>query len=103
VRKEVFEAIQLKLGLPESNQRFGSPLIPFFEPMTIPEGNGRWSLWEDYSFCERARQAGFSVQADTRIRLWHVGPYRFGWEDAGSSKERYADYTFRLPAKKPPT
>lgn len=34
---------------------------------------------------------------DTRIRLWHVGTYRYGWEDAGSSKERYADYTFHLP------
>jgi predicted O-methyltransferase YrrM len=35
--------------------------------------------------------------ADTSIRLWHVGPYRYGWEDAGKSHDRYADYTFSLP------
>ena len=34
--------------------------------------------------------------ADTRIRLWHVGSYPFSWEDAGSPKERYTHYTFRL-------
>ena len=65
--------------------------------MSVPENSGRWSISEDYAFCERARQAGFSVMADTRIRLWHVGMYRYSWEDAGSTKERFADYTFHLP------
>ena len=69
--------------------------------MSIPESGGRWELSEDYSFCERARQAGFTVMADTRIRLWHVGTYRYGWEDAGSSKERYADYVSTCPAARP--
>jgi hypothetical protein len=35
--------------------------------------------------------------ADTRIRLWHVGTYRYGWEDAGSTKERFANYLFHIP------
>jgi hypothetical protein len=52
-----------------------------------------------FAFCERARQSRFKVIADTSIRLWHVGNYRFGWEDAGSHKERFADYTFRVSAE----
>jgi len=101
VRREVLQAVKEKFALPVCNQRFGSLLVPFFEPMSIPESGGRWELSEDYSFCERARQAGFTVMADTRIRLWHVGTYRYGWEDAGSSKERYADYVSTCPAARP--
>jgi predicted O-methyltransferase YrrM len=97
VRRHVFDTVQKRLNLTICNKRFGSPLIPFFAPMEVDESSGPWSVSEDYAFCERARQCGFHVFADTKIRLWHVGPYRFGWEDAGSSKERYADYTFHLP------
>lgn len=98
VRAEVFEAVEERFDLPICNLRFGSPLVPFFGPMVVTDPGGHWSLSEDYAFCERARQCGFNVVADTTIRLWHVGTYRYGWEDAGSAKERYADYTFRLPA-----
>ena len=97
VRREVFEAVQKHAELPVCNLRFNSPLVPFFQPMTVPDPGGWWSLSEDYAFCERARRAGFSVMADTTIRLWHVGSYRYGWEDAGSSKDRYANYIFHLP------
>jgi hypothetical protein len=34
--------------------------------------------------------------ADTSIRLWHVGSYRYGWEDAGRDVERFDDYTFDI-------
>lgn len=97
MRRSVFEAVHDKFALPICNLRFNSPLVPFFEPMVAPDPGGHWSLSEDYAFCERARQAGFPVMADTSIRLWHVGSYRYGWEDAGSPKERFADYTFHLP------
>ena len=36
-RKATFTAIHHKLKLPISNQRFASPLLAFFEPMTVPE------------------------------------------------------------------
>ena len=98
VRREVFETVREKLELPTCNQRFGSLLVPFFQPMVVPEAHGNWSLSEDYAFCERARQAGFAVLADTRIGLWHVGTYRYGWEDAGSSTQRYGNYIFHLSA-----
>ena len=82
-RKDVFVAVHQKLNLPVCNRRFGTPLVPFFQPLVVPEPTGPWSLSEDYAFCERARQCGFQVVADTSVRLWHVGPYRYGWEDAG--------------------
>jgi GT2 family glycosyltransferase len=39
---------------------------------------GPWYLAEDYAFCERARQCGFKIMADTTIRLWHIGEYAYG-------------------------
>jgi hypothetical protein len=101
VRRAVFDTVRTHAKLPFCNLRFNSPLVAFFEPMTSPDPWGQWSLSEDYAFCERARRAGFSVKADTTIRLWHVGSYRYGWEDAGSTKERYADYLFHLPGATP--
>jgi hypothetical protein len=97
VRREVFETISQQLRLPECNLRFGSSLVPYFAPMTVSENTGEWSLSEDYAFCERAIRCEFQVVADTTIRLWHIGSYRYGWEDAGSAKTRYPDYTFHLP------
>jgi hypothetical protein len=101
-RKEVYTTVQTKFGLPTCNQRFGSLLVPFFAPLVIGDAEGYWYLGEDYAFCERARQAGFAIMADTSIRLWHVGTYRFGWEDAGSDKERFIDYTFHIRPESTP-
>jgi hypothetical protein len=95
-RREVYERIQERMRLPLCNQRFGSLLVPYFAPLVVKDGDGAWYLSEDYGFCERARQCGFRIMADTTIRLWHVGSYRFGWEDAGSDKQRFADYTFQV-------
>jgi hypothetical protein len=100
-RKELYATVQDRLVIPLSNQRFDAPLVPFFEPMTIEEPGGRWSLGEDYAFCERVRRTGLRVMADTTIRLWHVGPYRYGWEDAGGHRDRFADYTFRPAGTRP--
>jgi hypothetical protein len=60
------------------------------------EGEQAWYLGEDYAFCERVRRCGFRVLADTAIRLWHVGSYRFGWEDAGRDMGRFGDYIYHL-------
>ena len=103
VRREVFQILHRQLNLPIANRRFPSPLIPFFEPMVVPDPGGAWSLQEDYAFCERARRCGVRVVADTAIRLWHVGSYRYGWEDAGREPERYADYTFLFPGNDSPS
>jgi hypothetical protein len=96
-RRVLYETMQTRLELPLCNQRFqGTPLVPYFMPLIVGEGEQAWYLGEDYAFCERARRCGFRIMADTTIRLWHVGSYRYGWEDAGREVERYADYTFHI-------
>ena len=89
---------QLPMKLPVCNQQFPAQLIPWFMPMIHP-GMGNWYLAEDYAFCERARLCGMKTIIDTTIRLWHVGSYRFSWEDAGSDKQRFGDYLFHLDSK----
>jgi hypothetical protein len=95
-RRVLYESVQQQLGLAVCNRRFGAPLVPYFTPLVAGEGEQAWLLGEDYSFCERARRCGFRVMADTTIRLWHVGSYRYGWEDAGRDVERFNDYSFEV-------
>lgn len=96
IRREVYLAIQRKLKLPVCNERFGHPMIPFFYPMIRPIEDGYWYLAEDYAFCERARQCGYRIYADTSIRLWHIGPYHYGWEDAGLERKRFGTFTLNF-------
>jgi len=96
VRRTVYDTIFDKLKLPVCNESFGTPHLPYFQPMVHPLDNGHWYLAEDYAFCERARQAGFKIMADTSVRLWHLGNYRYGWEDAGRDIQRFSDYTFHV-------
>jgi hypothetical protein len=60
----------------------------------------KWTSWRAcirrFAFCHRARQAGHKIMADLSIRLWHIGAYAYGWEDAGSPQVRYATYQFHL-------
>lgn len=98
VRREVYLAIQRKLDLPVCNERFGRPTIPYFRPMVRPTDEGPWYLAEDFAFCDRARRSGFKVWADTRIRLWHVGTYHYGWEDAGIDHARFDTFHMDLDA-----
>ena len=95
-RREVYEAIQQRLRLPVCNERFGPPMIPFFHPMIIPDGDSHWYLAEDFSFCRRARDCGYRILADTTIRLKHIGSYAYNWEDAGGEPPRYATFTFHI-------
>ncbi len=101
VRRQVYLTLQHRLGLPVTNERFGSPMIPFFLPLPHPIEDGTWYLAEDYAFCERARRCGFKVVADTSIRLWHVGGYTYGWEDSGLERERTGSFTLHLGDKPP--
>ena len=99
VRRQVYLRMQYRLDLPVTNERFGAPMIPFFQPLLHPLEDGTWYLTEDYAFCERARQCGFQIMADTSIRLWHVGSYTYGWEDAGLERERTGSFTLHLGPK----
>jgi len=96
VRREAYLTIQRQLNLPICNERFGRALLPFFMPLIHKIDDGHWYLAEDYSFCERARQCGFKIYADTRLRLWHIGTYRYGWEDAGIDRQRFGTFTLNF-------
>ncbi|HEY2253355.1 MAG TPA: hypothetical protein VGH74_19915, partial [Planctomycetaceae bacterium] len=99
VRREVYQKVQEHCKLPVCNECFGQPLIPFFHPLLQPVERGLWYLAEDYAFCQRAREAGFRIMADTTIRLWHVGTYRYSWEDSGIEPPRFRTFTLNLPEK----
>lgn len=96
IRREVYLTMLQKLQLPICNERFGHPMFPFYFPMIRPIDDGHWYLAEDYSFCERARQCGYKIYADTTIRLWHIGMYRYGWEDAGMDRPRFDAFTLNF-------
>lgn len=93
VRRQVYLDIQRQLSLPICNERFGRPLLPFFLPMLHQIDDGHWYLAEDFAFSQRARQCGYKIYADTRIRLTHIGSYGYTWEDAGAETKRFDTYT----------
>jgi len=99
VRREVYETMQAKLALPTCNQRFKRPLMPFFQPMIVEDASGPWYLAEDFAFSERARQCGYTILADTTIRLRHFGSYGYSWEEAGGEVRRYKSYRYRVADK----
>ena len=96
VRREVYLTLQRELNLPVCNERFGQPMIPYFQPLIRAIDDGYWYLAEDYAFCHRARACGYRIMADTRIRLGHIGNYNFSWEDAGMERNRFASFTLRF-------
>lgn len=88
-RRKVYEDVARKFDLPACNTTFNVPAVPYFLPMVLRDQEvGFWYLGEDYSFCERARQAGHKIMIDTTIRLWHYGQYGYSWEDIGAPVAR---------------
>jgi hypothetical protein len=96
VRRPVYMDMIRQLDLSVTNEAFGRPMIPFFQPLVRQVDEGSWYLAEDYAFCERARHCGYRIYADTTIRLWHIGSYSYGWEDAGSTTDRYGTFHLKL-------
>lgn len=94
VKSSVYAAVQETSKLPTCNAQFGSPFVPYYQPLVKDTSEGAWYLAEDFAFSERARQAGFAVYADTRIRLRHIGRYAYQWEDAGGEQRRHSRYRF---------
>lgn len=94
-QKMVYDDVQRTFSLPVCNTRFGAATVPYFLPMVVTDdGGGYWYLGEDYAFCERARRSGHKIVVDTTIRLGHIGPYTYGWEDAGQEVPRVTGATF---------
>jgi hypothetical protein len=101
VRRHVYRDIQERLRLPVCNERISRAAVPYFMPMVAPDsasstGSGHSYLAEDYAFCERARQCGHKIMADTTIRLWHHGNYPCSWEDAGTETTSFKTFYFQV-------
>lgn len=93
-RREVYEDMIKQLALPLCNRAFGDAFYPFFLPQMVPFRGESWYLPEDFSFCHRARACGYRILLDTTLRLSHVGPYPYSWEDACGERQRFD--TFRV-------
>jgi hypothetical protein len=86
-----------RLQLPLCNTRWGRGVWPFFQPLVVPEEEGRFHyLGEDWAFGHRLAQIGVTPMADTSFRLNHFGPYGFSWEDAGAEQARYRTYNLQI-------
>jgi hypothetical protein len=55
---------------------------PFFQPMIVRIDGQPSYLGEDYSLIYRCRAAGLTPVVDTSFRLWHIGDYAYGVEEA---------------------
>jgi hypothetical protein len=96
-KRSVYEDVARDSKLPVCNKRFGGRgMTPYFLPMLVEDEGGHWYLGEDFAFSERARRAGHRIQADTSIRLFHIGRYGYSWEDAGTTIPRYARFDFHM-------
>lgn len=81
IKSNVFHVIKEKLNLPECNTSFSAPQIPFFQPAIWKIEGEQYYLGEDFSFCMRARNSGFTIWLDTGIKLGHIGKYTYEWAD----------------------
>ena len=81
IKREVMEAMATKLPnylnnvLDMNNPTNGERIVEFFATMIEPETE--LLLSEDYYFCRKAREAGFSVWAAPWVELSHIGTYAF--------------------------
>ncbi len=96
VRREVYEQMIHRLGLPSCSADGKRPLVPFFQPLVRSRGESHWYLSEDFAFCHRARLCGIPIIADSTIRLHHIGESSFSWEEAGADRQRFDTYRYRL-------
>ena len=97
MRAGVLRRMIADLKMPLCNTHWGRGVWPFFQPLIVPHGEGKWHyLGEDWAFSYRLARIGVTPLADTSIRLWHWGRYGFSWEDAGSDVNRYRSYSYRF-------
>ena len=75
---------------------------PFFQPVVIQEDGENRYLGEDYSFCWRCHQIGVTPKVDTSFRVYHIGDYAFGVEEAsGVFIERSRNIEYHVKQAQP--
>lgn len=81
--RRVFERLVTRPDQPLCHPDEPWHFYPFYLPTIAHNDRGQPVLLsEDYAFCERARQEGFTVYANPAIRLGHVGTYCYSLADA---------------------
>jgi len=80
IRAEVYAAIAETMPAVHGGYD-GETVVPYFLPMLSQEEQGLTYLSEDFSFCRRAKDAGYKVLADTTIKLGHIGDYTYTWDE----------------------
>jgi Glycosyl transferases group 1 len=97
IKANVLVRMITELNLPTCNTAWGRRDWPFFQPLvaSTPDGKHHY-LGEDWAFSHRLHQIGITPQADTTVRLWHLGPYPYGWEDAGTETTRHSSYRIKI-------
>jgi hypothetical protein len=73
---------------------------PFFQPTIVQEDGETRYLTEDYAFCWRCHQIGVTPLLDASFRLYHLGDYAYGWEEAAGDyipRSRNVEYRVRIP------
>lgn len=90
IRSNVYQVIEQVCKLPRCTGGYdpAKPIVPYFLPTVVQKDQGANYLSEDFSFCERAAQAGFKSFADTTIKLGHAGRTIYTWDDL-PQKQRY--------------
>jgi hypothetical protein len=97
IKTEVLQRMISELRLPLCHSDEGDGFWPFFQPTVVPQGNGHFHyLNEDWAFSHRLQRIGVTPMADTTIRLFHIGPYGFSWEESAAAPNRYQHMTFNL-------
>ena len=85
IRAEVFRKVKEVCGLPDCGGGYDPSfkITPWFIPMvTKNEATGEYTyLSEDYSFTERVKQAGYTIMADTTLKIGHVHRHVRTWDD----------------------
>jgi hypothetical protein len=95
--RRVYADVARTFDLPVCNEKLEAPCVPYFLPMVRKDPEiGFWYMSEDWSFCERAIRAGYRPMIDTSIRLWHIGSYRYGWEDVASPQVRHPSIKIKV-------
>lgn len=73
---------------------------PFFQHQKMMIDDVWEDVSEDWYFCEKARKLGYKVWCDTTIKLGHIGPYEFTWDDMvdvrAGLRKTYASHTFNV-------
>ena len=103
IKADVLRRMITELNLPVCNTGWNRRDWPFFLPMAapLPDGSHHY-LGEDWAFSHRLHQMGITPLADTSIRLWHHGPYAYGWEDAGAEPTRHDSYVIKIEGPRLP-